>query len=136
MRRGHLCRIGGVAEEFYLQRVPPEISIHNYVIHREVRESWVCDFGKARSTGVRTLAFVTLSLTLGHGFSNENSGYHQDCDTWRLRPQILFCSSPPQEPVQTYLTFTDVAAPLRAPVGPARVALQFHQPFEKTRTCS
>lgn len=72
MRRGHLCRIGGVAEEFYLQRVPPEISIHNYVIHREVRESWVCDFGKARSTGVRTLAFVTLSLTLGHGFSNEN----------------------------------------------------------------
>lgn len=72
MRRGHLCRIGGVAEEFYLQRVPPEISIHNYVIHREVRESWVCDFGKARSTGERNLAFVTLSLTLGHGFSNEN----------------------------------------------------------------
>lgn len=60
MRRGHLCRIGGVAEEFYLQRVPPEISIHNYVIHREVRESWVCDFGKARSTVERNLAFVTL----------------------------------------------------------------------------
>lgn len=94
-------------------------------------------FGKARSTGERNLAFVTLSLTLGHGFSNENRVViTRDCDTWLSGPQSLFCSSPPQEPVQTYLTFTDVAAPFRAPVWLYPVAFQFHQPFEKTRTCS
>lgn len=132
MGLGRLERIGCVAggEGIYLLRLLPEIGIRNYVIHREVRESSVCDFGKARRTGQRR-RFLLLFNSLPW-FSNENGMVITRAATLGPEAQFLFSSSPSQESVEMYLTFTDVAAPCRAPVSLAPIRFRFHQPLEKT----
>lgn len=49
------------------RRVPPAIGVRHPVIHREVRESSVCDFGRARETGRRRRCLLLVNCAAVFG---------------------------------------------------------------------